>query len=242
MSPPASQFLRDLTGEFIDNGGLKLLCLLGSGAFGKVYQALDTTAPPDELVYYAVKCMPRYEPGSREENLQQDEITTHLMLSDHPRVITLYRYFTTDEFVFMVLDLSTGGDMFRALVPRELYRANPALIKTAFGELLDAVEFCHRNGVFHRDLKPENILCNSEGSDLRLADFGLAAQRVVSSQFGCGTRGYMSPESIYPTYVDDCYSAHHSDLWALSVIFTTMISGHHPWHSADMFDAGFVAF
>ncbi|KAJ7652294.1 kinase-like domain-containing protein, partial [Mycena rosella] len=109
--------------------------------------------------------------------------------------------------------------------------------------LLDAVEFCHRNGVFHRDLKPENIICNSEGTDLRLADFGLAAQRVVSSQFGCGTRGYMSPVcSIYPTYVDDCYSARHSDLWALSVIFTTMISGHHLWHSADMFDAGFVAF
>jgi serine/threonine protein kinase len=91
------------------------------------------------------------------------------------------------------LDLCTGGDFFNAMVDRQVYRGNPMLIKKAFGELLDAVEFIHRNSVYHRDIKPENILCNSAGTDLRLADFGLSTQIAVSAQFGCGSRFFMSP-------------------------------------------------
>ncbi|KAJ7469958.1 kinase-like domain-containing protein, partial [Mycena galericulata] len=242
MSPSASSYLPDLTGEFIDDGSLELLSLLGSGAYGRVYKALDTTSPPDDLEYYAVKCMPRYEPDSRGAQIQENELMTHRMITGHPRVISYYRQFETDEFVFVVLELCTGGDFFTAMVDEQRFYGNPVLIKKAFGELLDAVEYLHRNSVFHRDIKPENILCNSAGTDIRLADFGLATQVAVSQQFGCGSRSYMSPESIDPAYAHGCYSARHSDLWALSVIFTTMISRCHPWMTAEVSDDGFAAF
>jgi serine/threonine protein kinase len=193
MHPSASELLPDLTGQLIDGGNLELLCLLGSGAYGKVYKALDTTSPPHDLAYYAVKCMPNYEAGTRDAEIQENELLIHRMVSDHPRVITFHDHFFTDEFVFVVLELCTGGDFFNAMVDREVYRGNPKLIKKAFGELLDAVEFIHRNSVYHRDIKPENILCNSAGTDLRLADFGLSTQVAVSTKFGCGSRFYMSP-------------------------------------------------
>jgi serine/threonine protein kinase len=123
----------------------------------------------------------------------------HRMVSGHPRVITFHRQFTTDEFVFVVLELCTGGDFFSAMIDRLCFRGNPTLIKKAFGELLDSAEFCHRNSVYHRDIKPENILCNSAGTDIRLADFGLATQLAVSTQFGCGSRLYMSSGAFCPT-------------------------------------------
>ncbi|KAJ7874406.1 kinase-like domain-containing protein [Mycena leptocephala] len=230
MHPSASQILPDLTGEFIDDGSLELLCLLGSGSYGKVYKALDTTSPPDDLAYYAVKCMPQYKPGTRDAKIQESELIVHRMVSGHPR------------FVFVILELCTGGDFFSAMIDRLCFRGNPTLIKQAFGELLDSVEFCHRNSVYHRDIKPENILCNSAGTDIRLADFGLATQLAVSTQFGCGSRLYMSPESIDRAYANGCYSTRHSDLWALSVIFTNMISGRLPWFSAEITDPGFAAF
>ncbi|KAF8184925.1 kinase-like domain-containing protein, partial [Mycena galopus ATCC 62051] len=232
--------LPDLTGEFIHDGSLELLCLLGSGAYGKVYKALDTTSPPYDLAYYAVKCMPRHEPGTREAEIQDSELLVHRMVSGHPRVITFHHHFFTDAFVFVVLELCTGGDFYNAMVDRELYRGNPTLIKQAFGQLLDAVDFIHRNSVYHRDIKPENILCNSAGTDLRLVDFGLSTQAAVSTQFGCGSRFYMSPESLDRSY--SCYSTRHSDLWAISVIFTNMISGRYPWHTAESADPGFAAF
>lgn len=30
-----------------------------------------------------------------------------------------------------------------------------------FSQLLDAVGYCHQQGIFHRDLKPENVLLDS---------------------------------------------------------------------------------
>ncbi|KAJ7731582.1 kinase-like domain-containing protein, partial [Mycena maculata] len=242
MSPSASHYLPDLTGELIDDGSLELLCLLGSGAYGKVYKALDTDSTPVNPIHYAVKCMPRYEQGSREAKLQENELMVHRLVSDHPRVITFHRQFATEEFVFVVLEFAPGGDVFSAMADRRCYHGKSALIKQFLGELLDAVEFCHRNSVYHRDLKPENILCNSAGTDIRLADFGLSTQIGVSAQFGCGSRFYMSPESIDPAYANGCYSARHSDLWALGVIFTNLISGRHPWSSAELSDPGFAAF
>ncbi|KAJ7093835.1 kinase-like domain-containing protein [Mycena belliarum] len=240
--PSVTKFLPDLTGQFILDGQLELLCLLGSGAYGKVYKALDTGSPVDAPAYCAVKCMPRYEPGSRDAKIQENELSLHHMLNGHPRIIAFHGEFCTEDFVFVILELSPGGDFFDVLVSRDGFRGNPARIKQAFGELLDAVEYCHRNSVFHRDLKPENILCNSTGTDIRLADFGLATQIGLSSQFGCGSRSYMSPESLDRFTPEGCYSARHSDLWALSVIFTNMVSGRHPWTSADMNDDGFAYF
>lgn len=62
-----------------------------------------------------------------------------------------------------------------------------------FLQIIDAVEFCHENGVFHRDLKPENILCNQDGTRVVLADFGLATRQSVSDDLGVGSGYYMSP-------------------------------------------------
>ncbi|KAJ7616351.1 kinase-like domain-containing protein [Mycena polygramma] len=237
--PHHSATLPDLTGEFIDGGALLLLHLLGSGSYGKVYKAIETASPADDPTYYAVKCMHRYKAGSREERMQLNELTIHDMLADHPRIITLHRVFTSDHFVFVVLELCAGGDFVNAMAD---HRGDPKRIKSALGELLDAVEFCHRNSVFHRDIKPENILCSPDGTDIRLADFGLATQINVSAQFGCGSRRYMSPESIDRQFTTGCYSARQSDLWAVSVIFATMISGQVPWASAVITDPGFAAF
>ncbi|KAF7367328.1 Protein kinase domain-containing protein [Mycena sanguinolenta] len=234
--PSTSYLLPDQTEEFIDDGYLQLLTLLESGAYGKVYKAVDTTSPSEDPAYYAVKCMPRFKRGTRELELQDNEISLHRMVSDHPGVITFHRHFYTAAFAFVVLDFCSGGDFFDVLVSR----GHPTLIKKAFGELLDAVEFIHKNSIYHRDLKPENIFCNSAGTDIRLADFGLSTQISVSTQFGCGSKFYMSPESM--TRANPCYSAGHSDLWALSIILTNMISGRYPWHSADLSDSGFVAF
>src|ERR1700761_4440495 len=124
--PFASHTLPDLTGKFIDDGALELVSLIGAGAYGKVYKARDTTAAPDEVPFYAVKCMPRYQPDTREAAIQENELIVHSMLSDHPRVITFHRFFVTHDFVFVVLELSTGGDLFNAMIERQSYRGKPA--------------------------------------------------------------------------------------------------------------------
>ena len=59
--------------------------------------------------------------------------------------------------------------------------------------MMRGVEYMHEMGVAHRDLKPENVLASEDGSELYLADFGLATRRITVSENGCGTGVYMSP-------------------------------------------------
>lgn len=42
-----------------------------------------------------------------------------------------------------------------------------------FQQLIEAVEYLHRNKIAHRDLKPENILIDYD-KQLKVIDFGLS--------------------------------------------------------------------
>ena len=53
-------------------------------------------------------------------------------------------------------------------------RIPTAIALPTFAKILDGVEAAHLQRVVHRDLKPENILCNTELTDIRVADFGVA--------------------------------------------------------------------
>ncbi|KAF7323467.1 Protein kinase domain-containing protein [Mycena chlorophos] len=238
----SSESLPDLSGELVDSGSLELISLLGKGAYGFVYKARDTTASPLEPRFFAVKCMRRHERKSRADRIQRAELRIHEMASHSPNVVTLHRTFASEDHTFVVLDYVPGGDFFSALVDREVFRHKPTLIKKVFNEILDAVEFLHRNSIYHRDIKPENILCDEHGFNIRLADFGLASQVDFTNEFGCGSRFYMSPESLDRAHPSGCYSASGSDRWALSVLFTNLISGRHPWSSAEMTDYGYAKF
>ncbi|RDB22815.1 Negative regulator of sexual conjugation and meiosis [Hypsizygus marmoreus] len=232
----------DLSGQFIDDGRLKLLESLGSGAYGKVYRALDVTSPRSKQTFFAVKCLFRPERGSYQEDFQNREFTLHKLVCDHPNIVTLHRVIYDRKFVFVVLDLCTGGDLFAAITESQIFHNNVQLVKDAFVQLIDAVDYCHGKNVFHRDIKPENVLCSEGGTDVRLADFGLSIDSHVSKDFGCGSSYYMSPECIGKELTVGRYSTRHSDIWSLGVILTNMISGRNPWRYATTKDECFAAY
>jgi serine/threonine protein kinase len=171
---------------------LELTSILGVGAYGVVYTAVDirTNIP------YAVKALNKTGLDSRQRKFQQREIKLHHLASHHPNVVSLVRIMDSVDVTFVVIEYCPEGDLFSNITERGQFVGNDLLAKGAFLQILDAVQFCHSIGIFHRDLKPENILVTDNGMTVKLADFGLATTDHFTSDFGCGSTFYMSPGNI----------------------------------------------
>ncbi|KAF7312748.1 Protein kinase domain-containing protein [Mycena indigotica] len=233
----ASHSLPDLTDTVLD-GNLKLVSILGAGSFGKVYKAIDLDSPAENPIHYAVKCLRLHKLGSKERQRQEQEVRHHKAVSDDPRVVSLVRYFASGDHLFAVLEY-VEKDVLEVLADQEVFHRRPDRVKEAFGDILDGVESLHRRGIYHRDIKPDNLLCDSDGKNIRIADFGLSTKKTRSSLLGCGSPGYMCPESLDRPLAAglDSYSPRDNDVWAVAVLFCNFVAGTMPWHKAHFSDS-----
>lgn len=101
-------------------------------------------------------------------------------------------------------------------------------------EVLEALEYAHRNGLAHRDIKPDNIVLAPEGAVL--LDLGIARaiadsgeDRVTRSGFVVGTEEYMSPEQAEGLPDIDG----RTDLYSLGVVLFEAMAGRPPFSSTS---------
>lgn len=172
---------------------IELVSILGVGAYGVVYQAIDIYT--NEL--YAVKALPKHGLDARQRRFQQGEIAHHYQASQHPNVVSLMRILDSPECTYVVLEYCPEGDLFSNITEQGHFVGNDRLAKHVFLQLLDAVQYCHSVGIYHRDLKPENVLVTDNGRTVKLADFGLATRDKNTTDFGCGSTFYMSPGKLF---------------------------------------------
>jgi serine/threonine protein kinase len=219
-------------------GWLELTSILGVGAYGVVYTAIDihTNIP------YAVKALNKAGLEPRQRKFQQREIRLHHLASQHPNVVSLVRILDCPDCTFVVIEFCPEGDLFTNITERGHFVGNDALAKHAFLQILDAVEYCHSLGIYHRDLKPENILVTDGGHTIKLADFGLATSDPYTSDFGCGSTFYMSPECQQSARPYACYASAPNDIWSLGVILVNLTCGRNPWKKASPDDSTFRAY
>ncbi|CAJ0579834.1 unnamed protein product, partial [Mesorhabditis spiculigera] len=198
--------------------------VLGTGAFSKVFLA-ECKAEPGHLV--AVKCIDKKALKGKEESLE-NEIKVLRKLR-HPNIVQLYDTYDEKGFVYLVMELVTGGELFDRIVAKGSYTEKDAshLIR----QVLHAVAFMHDNGVVHRDLKPENLLYynHEEESKIMISDFGLSKTEdsgVMAT--ACGTPGYVAPEVLQQKPYGKAV-----DVWSIGVIAYILLCGYPPFYDEN---------
>lgn len=98
-----------------------------------------------------------------------------------------------------------------------------------FIQLINAIEYIHKQGITHRDLKPENILLSN--SILKVIDFGLSNTYRQGEMLStaCGSPSYAPPEMI----LGRRYHGIYTDLWSCGIILFAMVCGHLPFHDSN---------
>ena len=104
----------------------------------------------------------------------------------HPNIITLYDVYITDEKIYIVMELMSGGELFDYVVAKGTLNEEEA--SQIVNKVTSALVYMHSKNIIHRDLKPENLLLthrpkSGDDIDVKIIDFGLS--KVSSERVMC---------------------------------------------------------
>ncbi|CCD23505.1 serine/threonine protein kinase CHK1 NDAI_0B04700 [Naumovozyma dairenensis CBS 421] len=215
---------------------------IGQGTFGCVKNA---HLKIDPKVIIAVKFI--HIPTCKKNGLSDKDITKEVILhskcSKHPNVLRLIDCNISNAYMWIVMEMADGGDLFDKIEPD--IGVDSEVAQFYFQQLIRAISYLHDEcGIAHRDIKPENILLDRNGN-LKLADFGLASQfkrndgtiRVASDQRG--SPAYMAPEILYSK---GGYYANSTDIWSIGILLFVLLTGEIPWELPVMEEKNFACF
>jgi len=223
--------------QFTHVGKYEVKKLLGKGATGSVFLAVDPFAQREVAIKVLEKLSNDPEEARRQLRFFQNEAALAGKLR-HPHIVSIYDAGLEDV---------SGGDPVRYLVMEVV--DGPALTKYCEPDgLLDpmqaveigykcckALEFANTLGVVHRDIKPANILTKASGSndiDIKVSDFGAAqlARSDVTQVSGVGSPAYMSPEQVRGEEID-----FRSDMFSLGGVIYHLLTGSRPFDGATTY-------
>lgn len=106
-----------------------------------------------------------------------------------------------------------------------------AAARPLFVGIVNGLMHCHSIGIYHLDLKPENILLKDGVA--KLADFGNSSFDKNVLRPG-NTINYAPPECRCMS--QKLCDAAAADVWSLGLILYVVVTGHFPWHEANVKD------
>ena len=222
IDPPPVPSLPERLGKY------EIVGVLGQGAMGVVYDAVDPHI--DRRV--AVKAIrapllhsPEHEPLVTARFRTEAQAAGRL---SHPNIVSIYEYGEAGDERFIAMEYVRGVSLLH-LLARGL-RLPLGDVASVMLQLLDALECAHEQRVWHRDIKPANLLITAEGR-LKVTDFGIA--RIETSDLTLpssvlGSSGYMAPER-YTAGVPDC----RVDLFSCGVLLYEMLTGRQPYRGSN---------
>ena len=207
------------------HGRYKIDALLGQGGMSSVYKAMD----PNLKRVVAVKLIHPHLLTDEDFIYRFKREAAAVAAFRHPNIVQVYDFNNDDDVYYMVLEFVPGETLQDRL--KHLKKSETKMpVRQAVGimlNILDALNYAHKQGMIHRDIKPANIMLDTRGQAI-LMDFGIVkildATSHTSTGAVMGTARYMSPEIIRSEMADE-----RSDIYSLGVAFYEMLSGEPPF-------------
>lgn len=191
---------------------------IGRGGFGRVWKVYHKKTG----TLYAMKEMRKDLIVSKRSVGSIMNERRLLGILKHPFIVNLHYAFQNLEYLYLIIDLMSGGDFRYYLVKNRTFTKES--LKFLAASILAGLEYLHINNIVHRDIKPENLVIDSKGY-LHITDFGIARMSTGdNTSTSSGTPGYMAPEVL-------CSQDHGipADYFALGVILYECITHTRPY-------------
>ncbi len=188
---------------------------LGQGGMGTVFRATDRLLGRS----VAIKLLKDSGGAGGVEKIRLEaQILARLV---HDKIVRLYDLGESEGTYYLVMEEVSGPSFANRW--RDLLLADRLRI---CGQVAEALDYAHVQGVIHRDVKPGNVLLTST-DEAKLSDFGIS---IVTEARGDrsgtikGTPLYMSPEQAQGKSLD-----HRTDLYSVGVMLYECATGDVPF-------------
>jgi len=187
---------------------------IGEGAYGKVFKVRHRVTGKT----YAIKMLKKKDI----KILNEIKILRKL---DHPNIMKVYEYFSSEYCWYFVEEYVAGGDLYEQICKLQYY--NEVTASNIMKQIFSFVSYLHQMNIVHRDIKPKNMMVSNKKDEIeiKLVDFGTATffSRKKPLTDRVGTPIYMAPEVLKGNYFNEC------DLWSCGVILYILLGGNPPF-------------
>ncbi|MFI7136055.1 serine/threonine-protein kinase [Nonomuraea sp. NPDC050153] len=210
---------------YMVSGRYRLIAVLGSGGFGRVWRAHDQVLDVDVAIK-ELQLLPGMSKAEQDKRLERTarEARNAVRLRAHENIVAIHDI-VSDDLPWIVMELIDGQSLHEHLDTQGPLPVEQA-VQLAAG-LLAALGAAHQAGIVHRDIKPANVMLSAEGRVL-LTDFGIAVHTtdttLTATGMLIGSPEYMAPERLRGT---DGLPA--SDLFSLGVTLYQAVEGVSPF-------------
>lgn len=116
-----------------------------------------------------------------------------------------------------------GPDLFDYIIKNKL---DSDKIKNIMIQLLEGLQYLHKNSVAHGDVKLENVIVCDDIS-IKIIDFGLSKwTNTMSARYG-GSYPYVSPETFLKSNTHPINEK--VDIWSLGILLYTLVEEKYPF-------------
>ena len=93
---------------------------------------------------------------------------------DHPNIVKIERVYENDQYIFIEMELLTGGTLEEHI--ENVGTLSDAQASSIMKQIFTAAQYLHDKAIVHRDMKPENVVFATKRRDvIKLIDFGLSS-------------------------------------------------------------------